>query len=329
MSTTNFPNPLQDVQATQAPRKNNTKNVIIGALAAGVLGLGVFGGYMVNEKNKLSQTADLQQTQIAKVTDEKSDIQVSFDASLARLDSMTTANNGLNSQLADKNTEIGKVKAEIRSILNKKNATAGELARAKNLIASLNDKIGALEQDVARLTQENQTLTGEKTVLIQEKEKLTQDLTTTTEVKQNLEKKVDVASTLNASNISITPIDVRRSGKEKVSTKAKRVDKLLVSFDVTNRIAQNGSTDVYVVVIGPDGKPVATSEGTFTTREDGDKNYTAKLPVEIETAKKKNVEFAFAPGSNFQQGSYKIMIYQNGFLIGEGVRELRKGGLFG
>lgn len=329
MSTTNFPNPLQDVQATQAPRKNNTKNVIIGALAAGVLGLGVFGGYMVNEKNKFSQTADLQQTQIAKVTDEKSDIQVSFDASLARLDSMTTANNGLNSQLADKNTEIGKVKAEIRSILNKKNATAGELARAKNLIASLNDKIVALEQDVARLTQDNQTLTGEKTVLIQEKEKLTQDLTTTTEVKQNLEKKVDVASTLNASNISITPIDVRRSGKEKVSTKAKRVDKLLVSFDVTNRIAQNGSTDVYVVVIGPDGKAVATSTETFTTREDGDKNYTAKLPVEIETAKKKNVEFAFAPGSSFQQGSYKIMIYQNGFLIGEGVRELRKGGLFG
>ena len=139
---------------------------------------------------------------------------------------------------------------------------------------------------------------------------------------------MDVASTLNASNIAITPIDVRKSGKEKVSTTAKRVDKLLVSFDVTNRIAQPGSTDVYVLVIGPDGKAISTGAETFTTREEGDKSYTAKLPVEIETAKKKNVEFAFAPGTKFQQGSYKIMIYQNGFLIGESVRELKKGGLF-
>lgn len=325
MSTTNFPTPSQENQPQTLPRKNNYKNAVIGVLAAGVLSL---GGYMVYDKNKASDTIQQQQSQIAKVTDEKSDIQSSFDASLARLDSMATVNTGLNSQLTEKNTEIAKVKSEIRSILSKKNATAAELSRAKTLIAQLNDKISVLEQDVARLTQENQTLSNDKVVLIQEKEKLTTDLATTTEVKQNLEKKVDVASTLNASNIAITPIDVRKSGKEKVSTTAKRVDKLLVSFDVTNRIAQPGSTDVYVLVIGPDGTPITSSAETFTTREDGDKTYTAKLPVEIETAKKKNVEFAFAPGTKFQQGSYKIMIYQNGFLIGESIRELKKGGLF-
>jgi hypothetical protein len=50
--------------------------------------------------------------------------------------------------------------------------------------------------------------------------------------------------------------------------------------------------------------------------------------VDLETAKTKNVEFAFAPASHFQQGNYKIQIYQNGFLIGEKTRELKKGGLF-
>lgn len=325
MSTTNFPTPEQEKQVT-APRKTNgIKNAVIGVLAAGILGM---GGYMVYDKNKNSETIQQQQTQIAKVSDEKSTIQTSFDASLARLDSMTSANTGLTSKLADKNAEIAKTKTEIRTILNKKNATAAELGRAKMLIASLNDKITSLEADVARLTEENKTLSNDKVVLTQEKEKLTSDLTATTEIKQNLEKKVDVASTLNASNIMITPIDVRRNGKEKVSTKAKKVDKLLVSFDVNNRIAETGSTDVYVVVIGPDGKAVSTGTETFTTREEGDKTYTAKLPVAIETAKSKNVEFAFAPGSSFQQGSYKIQIYQNGFLIGQGVRELKKGGLF-
>src|SRR5690606_25531845 len=168
-------------------------------------------------KNDSAKTIHQQETQIATVTSEKSDVQASFDASLARLDSMSTVNTSLASQLADKNAEITKTKAEIRSILNKKNATAAELSRAKTLIASLNEKITSLEADVARLTQENQLLTNDNVVLKQEKEKLTADLATTTEVKQNLEKKVDVASTLNASNIVITPINVKRSGKEKVS----------------------------------------------------------------------------------------------------------------
>ena len=324
MNTSNFPNPSEEYKP-QLPERNNSKNIIIGVLGAIVLGL---GGYMVVDKNKSTETIHQQESQIVKVTDEKSNLQTSFDVSLARLDSMATVNTSLNKKLEEKQSDIAKQKSEIRSILNKKNATASELGRAKTLIASLNDKISAYEQDIARLTQENQTLTQEKVVLTQEKEKVTQDLTAVTEVKLNLEKEVDVASTLNASNIVITPLKVKGNGKEKVSTSAKRVDKILVNFDVTNRIAHPGSTDVYVIVIGPDGKPVSNGAETFTTREEGDKSYTAKLPVEIETAKKKNVEFAFAPGTAFQQGSYKIMIYQNGFLIGEGIQELKKGGLF-
>lgn len=320
MTETNFPTP----SAQSAPVRNY-KNVLIGVLAAGLV---IVSGYLVYSKNQNSQTVKQKDTQIAAVSAEKSDIQNSFDASLARLDSMSTINTGLQSQLTEKNEEIAKAKAEIRSILNKKNASASELARAKTLIASLNEKISSMEQEVARLTMENQVLTNDKIVLTQEKEKLNQELTATTVVKQELEKKVDVASTLNASNIMITPINVKSNGKEKVSTTAKRVDKFVVSFDVDNRIVQPGTADVYVLVIGPDGKAINTGSETFTTRNDGDKAYTAKVPVDLETAKKKNVEFAFIPGTSFKQGNYTIQIYQNGFLIGQGTRELKKGGLF-
>ncbi|HMI77673.1 MAG TPA: hypothetical protein VK484_02715 [Ferruginibacter sp.] len=323
MTETNFPTPSGHTKVVT--KNNNTKNAIIGVLAAALIAV---SGYLIYAKNQSSSTIQQQETQIAKVSTEKSDVQNSFDASLARLDSMSSINTGLQSQLAEKNSEITKTKAEIRSILNKRNATAAELSRAKTLIASLNEKITSMEADVARLTQENQTLSNDKVVLTQEKEKLTTDLTTTTTAKVELEKKVDVASTLNASNIVITPINVKNNGKEKVSTTAKRVDKFVVSFDVMNRIAQPGMTDVYVLVIGPDGKPINTGSETFTTREEGDKAFTAKVPVDLETAKMKNVEFAFVPGANFLQGSYTVQIYQNGFLIGQGTRELKKGGLF-
>lgn len=323
MSTTNFPTESTE---TKTPGKN-FKNVIIAILAIALVGVGIA---FISNKSKSADTIQQEQAQIATITDQKSEIQKSFDASLARLDSMSTLNADLQNKLAGDNKEIANAKREIRSILNKKNATAAELARAKTLIASLNDKISGMEQQIAQLTQDNQTLTQEKAALTQDKEQLTQNLSATTATKDSLVKKVDVASTLNASNIDITPIDVRHSGKEKVTTKAKRVDKLVISFDVSNRIATPGMTDVFVTVIGPDGKPISNANlnsGTFTTRNDGTMPYTTKLPVEIETAKVKNVKFSFAPGS-FQQGDYKIQIYQNGFLIGEGTRSLRKGGLF-
>lgn len=323
MNTTNFPTETTETQ----PRRKNFKNLIIGILAVAVVGLGIA---LIVDKNNSGNTIHEQQAQIATVTDQKSEIQKSFDASLARLDSMSTLNTNLQNKLSEGNKEIAKTKKEIRSILNKKNATAAELSRARTLIASLNDKITGMEQQIAQLTQDNQTLTQDKATLTQEKEVLNQNLTATTATKDSLVQKVDVASTLNASNISITPLNVRNGGKEKVTTKAKRVDKLVISFDVSNRIAAPGMTDVFVCVIGPDGKPISTqslNSGTFTTREEGEKQFTAKLPVDIETAKKKNVQFSFAPG-NFQQGNYTIEIYQNGFLIGQGTRELRKGGLF-
>jgi peptidoglycan hydrolase CwlO-like protein len=324
MSTSNYPS----ATPTQEPKKDY-KGLIIALLAAGLLGT---WGYLLWNNNKNEQTIQQKEATISQVTDEKTELQRNFDASLARLDSVTGNNNALEGKLTEKNSEITKLKGEIRSILNKKNATAAELKRAKDLIATMNEKVAGLEQEVARLTTENQQLntdlTSEKTKTTQ----LTTDLATTTTAKQELEKTVDIASTLNAYNIAITPINERKGGKEKVTSNAKRVDKLVVSFDVDNRIAPAGSADVYVVVTGPDGKPVsqeALGSGTFTTREEGDKPFTAKVPVKIETSKKSAVEFAMKQTDKFQKGNYKIEIYHNGFKIGEGTRELKKGGLFG
>ena len=323
MTETNFPTPTEKI--TTVKTNKSYKNVLIGVLAAGLIAVSAFALFT---NNQTKQTAQQQDVQIEKVSAEKMDIQSSFDASLARLDSMSTVNTGLESKLTEKNNEIASAKAEIRSILNKKNATASELGRAKTLIASLNQKISSLENDIAQLKQENQLLNNDNVVLKQEKEVLNQNLVATTEIKQNLEKKVDVASTLNASNIVITPINVKNNGKEKVSTTAKRVDKIVVNFDVDNRIIQPGTTDVYVLVLGPDGKAINTGSETFSTRDAVSLAYTAKVSVDLETAKKKNVEFAFTPGTNLIQGNYTVQIYQNGFLIGQSTKELKKGGLF-
>ena len=328
MSTTNYPSATDSSTPRKDPNRKEYKGAVIGILAVALLGT---WGYLLYDKNKTSETIQAQQTQIEKVTDDKSEIQRNFDASLARLDSLTGYNNELEGKLTSSNSEISKLKNEIRTILNKRNATTAELKRAQTLIEELNTKIGGLEAEVARLTGENQQLTTEKTQLIADKEVLTKSYDSTKVVSESQAKTIDVASTLYANNISITPINEKSGGKEKVTTTAKRVDKLVINFDVDNRIAQSGQTEVFVSITGPDGKPItveALGSGTFTTREEGEKFYTAKVTVDMEAGKKKAVQFAWKPNSNFQTGDYKIQIYHNGYKIGEGTRTLKKGGLF-
>src|SRR5450432_4713911 len=143
MNDTNYPKATIE---SQEPRKN-LKNLFIGILAVALV---CTGALLIVDKNKSGETIQQQQTEIATVTDQKSDIQKSFDASLARLDSMSTLNNNLQGKLTESNKEIAKTKTEIRSILNNKNATAAELSKAKGLIAQLNEKITGMEQQVAR-----------------------------------------------------------------------------------------------------------------------------------------------------------------------------------
>jgi regulator of replication initiation timing len=323
-TTTNYPSASPQNQ----PPKKDYKNLVIGLLAAGFLGT---WGYLLWNNNKQEQVQTQQQAQISKVTDEKGQLQKNFDDALVRLDSLTGTNNKLTSQVNEGNGQIAKLKKNIRGLLNKQHLTDAEKKKAEDLIKELNDKIGNLEQQVAQLTQDNQQLTANNTQLTTDKQALTTDLATTTTAKQNLEKQVDVASTLNASNITITPMHEKKDGKDKATTTAKRVNKLVIGFDVSNRIAQTGQTDVYVSITGPDGKPIsvpALGSGTFTTRDEGDKIFTAKVPVDFEAGKTKAVQFAWKQNSEFVKGDYKIEIYHNGFKIGEGVQTLKKGGLF-
>lgn len=327
MTNTNYPSATTPPQPEPSKGRNN-KNILIGVLAAGLLGT---WGYLLYDKNKSGEKISQQQTQISTLDSAKTAIQLEFDGALARLDSVTGSNNNLQGQLADRQKEIDAKKAEIRKILNDKKATESQLAKARRMVTELNEKISGLEAEVARLTGENQELTAANTTLREEKSVLEQNLTTTVAEKDELSKTVDVGSTFAASNIQVTPVNEKKSGKEKNTTTAKRVDKLVISFDIENRIAKSGPADMYLIVTGPDGKVItdaAMGSGTLNTRLDGDKTFTTKIPVDYTQGQRKNIQYPLRNG-DFTTGDYRIEIYHNGFKIGEGVRSLKKGGLFG
>ncbi|MEP6845831.1 MAG: hypothetical protein ABI861_07500 [Panacibacter sp.] len=328
MSYTNYPS--TGTTPPQQPSKDNRK-LIYGLLIAALIGT---WGYVVYDKSKSKETITQLQTQYSNVDSARTEIQEEYNDALARMDSLTGSNTQMTSELSDRQKDIEKLKANIKSELGKKNA---DLSKAKGMIAELNGKINDLVAEVERLKAENQELTvtnqrvtAERDTVASQKQVVEQSLATTQQEKAHVE---DIGSTLHASNINITAIDIKNSGKEKATSTAKRVDVFRISFDLDeNRISPSGSKELYVSVTGPDGKPVTmpASSGTFTTRDEGDKTFTSKVNVEYEQGKRTPVSFDWKPeAGKYQTGDYKVEIYQNGFKIGQGVKSLKKGGLFG
>lgn len=325
MANTNYPS--AGTQPANQPNNNNTRNVLIGLLAAGLLGT---WGYVLYDKNKTQDVIQVKSAEVTTASTARDSVQTIYNEALSRLDSLVGSNNSLTGQLTDRQTEIVKLKNDINKIVNNRNASSADLKRARTLIASLNGKISGLEAEVARLMGENQQLATTNTVLSNEKVKLTSDLQTTTQQKEELSQKVDVGSTFAVSNFAIRGVDEKKNGKEKETDRAKKVNKLVVSFDIENRITQSGPSDLYVIVSGPDGQVInnaSMGSGTVSTRTDGDRTFTSKVSTEYEQGSHKTISVPLRQ-DKFQTGDYKIEVYHNGFKIAQGIRNLRKGGGF-
>lgn len=310
-------NPQQTPQQGQNPYQNskkNNNNIVFGVIIA-VLVIIII--YLFIDRQRVATQNQQMSVQIDSVSLDRNNIKTEYDAALARLDDLVSKNSALNSEINDKNGEIAKMKEELQSIMNKRNATAADLARAKKLIDQLNAKTKSYEERIAELEGENKNLSDANTSLTKER-----DSTVTENV--GLAQKVRLGAVLHASNIRMVPIDLRRGGKkEKETEKARRVDLLRIYFDIDeNRIAESGSKELYLRITGPDGKLLSNAaygSGITTTADGASLNYTLQKQVALQQNQPvKDVTIDWHQDSDYQKGSYNIEIYNEGYKVGGG-----------
>ncbi len=329
MSYENFPN--SDVpEKNVVIKNNNNRNILTGILIVALLAT---WGYIIYDKNKTKQEKQDLTTQIVNSDSSKNELQRELDDAALRLDVLKTSNVKADSLLKTKDKDIEALKSRVQSILNNKNATAAQLAEARRLISELKGNIETYTAQIDSLKTQNVQLTEAKRQVTEERDVVKKNYDSANQVIKQKEDVIDVGSTLHASNFSIVGVKEKSGGKEKITTTAKRVDKLKISFDIDeNRITQSGPKDLYIAITSPDGKPVivdALGSGTFTTRDGAEKPFTKKVQINYVQGEKQHVSVEWTQNSSFQTGNYKIEIYNNGFKIGEGVRTFKKGGLFG
>ena len=334
MAYENFPETEKVQQPVPPPEKKNMRNLLTGGLLVALLGT---WGYIIYDKNKTKETIQIKDTQLATTSSEKDLLRKELDDATSRYDMIKTSSANMShskdSVITQRDRDIAEKKTKIQQLLSKAGATQAEIAQAKTLIASLNSDITGYKTQI-------ETLQGEKIVLIQEKEtvtkerdvsrKETEDAKTVIKEKEDV---IDIGSTLHASNFSIIGINEKKSGKEKTTSTAKRVDKLRIAFDLDeNRISQSGNKTIYICITDPKGNPVtveALGSGMFKTRDGQDRAFTQKVEINYTQGQRQTLNVDWKQNSDFETGDYKIEVYNNGFKIGEGIRSFKKGGLFG
>ncbi|MEX1203310.1 MAG: hypothetical protein WEA59_08710 [Ferruginibacter sp.] len=329
MAFENFPQAEQPTQVTAAAPKNNFRNTLTAVLVVALLGT---WAYIIYDKNQTKEMLDQKETLIVSTSSQRDELQKELEDAAMRYDMLKSTNTKLDSTITAKDKDIEAKRSRIQSLLNKSNATMAELAEAKRLIASLNGDLQGYQAQIEILQGEKIQLTQEKQAVMQQRDIARREYDSANDVIKEKENLLNVGSTLQASNFNIVGLDEKRSGKEKNTNTAKRVDKLRISFDLNeNMIAKSGNKEIYVCITAPDGTPIAVEalgSGTFTTRDGQQKFFTQKLYVDYTQNKKLTVTFDWKQNTNFNEGNYKIEVFNNGFKVGEATRPFKKGGLF-
>lgn len=320
----------------KVPQKKGIRNILTGALVLALLGT---WGYIIYDKNNAKEALNKQDNIITNTALEKEQLQKELEDAAMRYDVLKTDNFKKDSTITNKDREIAEKRTKIQQLLSKANATKEELAQAKSLIQSLNGDIETYKTQVAeltaqknKLTQDNELLTTEKATVTEERDRVRKNYDSSTQVIKQKEDVIKAGSTLHASNFNIVGINEKRNGREKTTSTAKKVDKLRISFDLDeNLIAESGTKQIFVCLTAPDGTPVnveALGSGTFQTKNGEEKPYTQKLEVNYTQNQRQTISFDWKQNSDFAKGNYKIEVYNNGYKVGEGYKNLKKGGLF-
>lgn len=316
MSQVNQINPQEPLK-NNTPQKNNSIIywVVILILLAGCI-------YLFMSKNQMAQqnATEMQQKNQSfdSLSTEQASLKADFDAASVRIDQLVSENTRLDSALQNSKDEMSKLQGKIRSILNKRNATQSELAQAKEMIASLNDKSKEYEARIAELEKQNAILTGENKVLTHERDST---VTENIAIKQ-------LASVLHASNIRLEAKKLKKNGKEKETSRARKADVLRVTFDIDeNRIAESGTKLLHLRIVAPDGSTLnsaANGSGMITTAKGDHLSYTLSKSISLtQNQKVAGLTADWNQNGDYAKGVYKIEIYHDGYNIGSGEVTLK------
>jgi hypothetical protein len=287
-----------------------------------LLGAGIF---ISADYAKKSKQANILTTELSASDKRYTELDARYTVALADIESYRGKNATLDSLISMKEKSLLDMKANLNR--ERKQRQLGE-KEYKAQLTDLNSLITDLTGKIESLQKANGVLIVQKDSLgndIYQKQTVISQLETTN---SSLSQKVTVASLLIPTHIAAEGIHDKSNGKVTETNRASKAQHLRVCFDVPqNKVAETGSKTFFIRILNPDGSVLAIDNqgsGIFTSIETGAEiQYSTSLTADYQQQAQTGLCTVWNQGTPFQEGNYTAEIYQDGYLTGKQMFELK------
>ena len=231
----------------------------------------------------------------------------------------TLNDSSVDKTLALKLIEFNRLKNEIAAILRNKSSSQ-DMSDAGQKIVKLQQSVDELRDKNNEVAAENERLNNMVKQLIAKKSTAPGKPHTSQPSKKHLASSAYTLPLL-VSHLRFVAITVN-DDNQAITNIAANTKMLSGGFQI-NVKPENTTTEIYVVVVQPDGKTLfnaAWQSGNFETKT-GRKVYSALLHFDNVKDNGKRLSFSI-DSHNFQKGNYVMQVYHQGIMIGKLTRTL-------
>ena len=283
---------------------NNKKIVlplvaVILLLVAGV----VYLGYSLSQEKQVNK--DMQELAVL----EKQEMENEYQQFADQYSEMKTRINN-DSIVAQLNREQQRTQQLLDELRQTKADDAAEITRLKKELATVRAVLRSYVLQIDSLNQLNAELMDENNRVRSELEMTNQQNMALASSNMTLSEKVAIASQLNATNISLTPLNK----KNKNNKTMKKARTLLVAFNIARNVtAANGTREIFIRVTNPMGE-VLNGGGSFTY-ENRQLAYTMKRTIDY-SGEETSITATWTVNETLPGGCYSVSIFADGNMIG-------------
>ena len=292
-------------------QKSGNKAILI-VLALLLVGSIGFNIYQFSDKNKMMTEM---QSKIDTVYIEKTKIQETLDITSADLSKYKGISDSLDKVVGEKQAELEDMEKKIKNLQSVVKKDASKQKELNDAIAEYKKKLEDALDQIDQLVLENTKLKGEN-------QSLTTQVNDLSEVKTNLENKVNTASILKVEYVKVKAFKKKLLGDGTTETSmAKKATTLSVCFTVLdNKIAQSGEKQALVRIIAPDNHVIGDKtqgSGTFNRVDSPNVEtmYTLAVPFNYNNDKTNLCGDWHENNKSFTEGTYTVEIYVDKILV--------------
>ena len=271
-------------------------------------------GYKVYQGNQAIEQGEFQ---LEEVSMDRDQVKLELEKMMFSYDTLSTENAYLMAEMAAQRTQV----EDLMKKVNDRNWSIGKLKKEAN---TLRDIMKGYIVTIDSLNQLNDLLRFENQGLQQNIAEVKGRNDELTQRQENMENMIATGQILQATMIMPSAIRLSNSGSQKATTRANKADMIKTCFTLMeNKISKPGNRELYMRIVGPEGKVLPTKDGVakfdFAGGED---YYSVSRPVDYNNVQMEVCVF-YDVQNEIKKGDYTLFLYEGPNQIGTTTLALR------